>query len=129
MSTTISNQNNSTDLILFKPLVSYFEPSIAHTKYKIDASIPENGDLAIGYGAGGAAPLTYTLRPGQEADFGFLKLFLSIKAIDFSNIAQPSPFDTNDFKADREKKAEPQDVEGEWDTILVPIIQRKGKRC
>lgn len=91
---------------------------------KVDNSLPAHGSLTIGYGAGGGQPRQYWLRPGQEIDIGFLKLFVTTQWIDFTNIAQPSPF-SDDGRAQSEVKISNKNL-ALWDSILVTLVQRSG---
>jgi len=89
-------------------------------KYALDAPLPKNGGvLTIGYGSGGAPAQTFYLRPGQNFDIGFLKIFLSTKPVDLSSIPQISPFEktrSGDHLAKNEEEA--------WGTMLIPVLQR-----
>jgi hypothetical protein len=82
--------------------------------------LPKNGGvLTIGYGSGGAPAQTFYLRPGQNLDVGFLKIFLSTKPVDLSSMSQSSPFErtrSNDLLA--------RTNEGTWGTMLIPVLQR-----
>ncbi|VDC07203.1 unnamed protein product [Peniophora sp. CBMAI 1063] len=57
-----------------------------------EPSLPEYGDLTIGYGAGGGTPCTFTLEKTQDVDVGFIKFFISSEAVDLSRFEQASPF-------------------------------------
>lgn len=78
------------------------------------------GILTVGFGDGGMPPFAYFLRSGQDLDVGFLKLFLSTKYVDLSNIPQLSPFDEARSVADEEKP----EIDT-WGTLLVPVLQRR----
>ncbi|KAJ7141488.1 hypothetical protein C8R44DRAFT_604425 [Mycena epipterygia] len=87
---------------------------------KADVSIPPKKSLTIGFGDGGAVPYTYCLRPNQNVDVGYLKVYLSTEYIDHSGIAQASPFEERRSWKQEEKKRYL------WDTITIPLIQQKG---
>jgi hypothetical protein len=88
----------------------------------VDPPLRPGGSLSIGYGAGGSPPFTFRVDEGQALDVGFLKLFLTTEYVNFSNIAQVSPFE-------RESGRKPHRVQMKcpqlWDTILIPLVQRK----
>lgn len=89
-------------------------------KDKVDPCVPANGLLTIGYGSGGHLPQTYYTREGQDLDIGFLKLFVSTQPVDYSYIAQPSPFGGVRFGT----PLPPRHYEV-WDSIRVPVVQAK----
>jgi len=105
-------------------ILSYYQPPTTSARYQLDAPLPPRESLTIGYGSGGAAPLTFSLREGQDVDVGFLKLFLTTKPVDFSKIPQGTPFGR---EGHRELQPMPEDAPGEWDTITIMIVQRRGK--
>jgi len=45
--------------------------------------------FAVGYGGFGTDPVEFYLPPGCQTDSGFLKVFLTTKYVDMTNIAQP----------------------------------------
>ena len=75
----------------------------------------------MGYGDSGSVPHTFYLREGQNVDVGILKLFLSIKQVDLSHVAQLSP-----FLANRAAGPPPRlpNFYLPWDTIEIPVVQR-----
>jgi hypothetical protein len=84
--------------------------------------------LPVGYGDSGSVPHAFYLREGQNVDVGFLKLFLSRNQVNFSHIAQPSP-----FTSVGSRYTAPAGVEGSknlrllWDTIVFPVVQRRAE--
>ena len=81
----------------------------------------------MGYGDSGSAPFTFFLRDGQKVDVGILKLYLSRKQIDLSDIAQPSPFDAIGARYSPSAKVKgPTKLRFLWDTILIPVVQRRA---
>ena len=85
----------------------------------------------MGYGDSGSVPHTFFLREGQDVDVGILKLFLSRKQVDLSDVAQPSPFDSIDsFDSIGARSIPSAKVKGPtklrflWDTVLIPVVQR-----
>jgi len=88
---------------------------------KLESPLKGNGELCVGYGSGGWEPLAYEIREGQDLDVGFLKIYLSTQPVDLSGKAQQSAFPEN--RGATAWRPEPQDV---WDTILIPIIQRRN---
>ena len=91
----------------------------------------------MGYGDSGSAPHTFFLREGQNVDVGILKLFLSREHVDLSGVAQSSPFQvdstTSTTGARSTAKANlevPTNLPARhlWDTILVPVVQRRAEK-
>jgi hypothetical protein len=115
-----------------------YEPPYAKNKAATDPSVKPRGELAIGFGAGGSSPQTFTLPDNRDADVSYLKVFLSKEYQDLSYIAQESPLieydderaimitkKTPDF--DRLSVEQRQQKWDQWDTIFLPIAQRKIK--
>ncbi|PPQ88397.1 hypothetical protein CVT25_011276 [Psilocybe cyanescens] len=103
-------------------IVSYHLPNTA-PKGNADFCLPANETLCIGFSDSGSPPFEYFLRDKQEVDIGFLKLYLSPEFVDFSLVEQKTPFE-EDQRGCRSFSPEKTQV---WDTIIVPIVQRKGK--
>lgn len=97
---------------------SYYQPPTSGAK--VDPPLLPNSSLTIGYGAGGGAPYGYFLRENQDIDVGHFKLFLSTERVDLSHVPQPSPFDPH-----RDVGTVPDKTTRTWDTILIPVIQRR----
>ncbi|KDR74093.1 hypothetical protein GALMADRAFT_71556 [Galerina marginata CBS 339.88] len=98
----------------------YVTPEARH--YRGDIPLKKtHGSLTLGYGSGGVGPFSYALRQNQDVDVGFLKLFVSTKPIDLSHVPQPSPFEAT--RALKSFSPKPKDA---WDTVLIPIIQRRN---
>ena len=57
---------------------------------------------------------------GQDLDVGFLKVIYSTSAIDLSHLEQISPFSTTRGTKEYERKSG-----GIWDSLLIPVIQRR----
>ncbi|KAF8887263.1 caspase domain-containing protein [Gymnopilus junonius] len=91
--------------------------------YNVDPNLKAATALTFGYGSGGAPALTYHVPEHQEMDFGFLKLFVSNKAIDLSHVVQSSPFNSELDRALIMTQRKSYDF---WASITVPIIQRMG---
>ena len=101
---------------------SYYQSPPSNGAYVPDVPLKKNGGvLTIGYGSSGAPPFSYFLRDEQDIDVGFLKLFLSSKPVDLSNIPQQSPFDG----ATRDGVDPEKDNAETWGTIFLPVIQRR----
>ena len=112
-------------LILTGSIASYYQPPSA--AQKLDVPLPRKinnvpGSLCIGYGSGGSVPFSFFMRDGQDVDIGFLKLFLTTEPVDYSNIPQSSPFNTNRADAPKGRCKSP----FIWDTMLVTLVQRVG---
>ncbi|KIY72175.1 hypothetical protein CYLTODRAFT_418152 [Cylindrobasidium torrendii FP15055 ss-10] len=87
----------------------------------LDASIPAHGELTIGYGAGGADPLMFSVSPENttNVELSYLKIFLSTKPIDLSFVQQQSPFDQH--RAGRKV----QRIPDQWDALKLAILVRR----
>ena len=104
-------------------LVTYYQPPISDTG-KVDPPLLPKSSLTIGYGAGGGIPYVYYLRDGQDIDVGYLKLFLFTQHVDLSHVPQNSPFaQVSPFGVCHHNKTV--ETIPIWDTILIPIIQRR----
>ncbi|TFY62831.1 hypothetical protein EVG20_g6557 [Dentipellis fragilis] len=88
----------------------------------VDAPLRAKQSLTVGFGAGGSVPYSYFLRDGQDVDVGFLKLFLSTEQVDLAHLVQRSPFEEGRGAQEAPKRSTPI-----WDTILVSVVQRRGK--
>ncbi|KAI0312157.1 hypothetical protein OF83DRAFT_1087200 [Amylostereum chailletii] len=88
-----------------------------------DPSLRPGGSLTIGYGNSGSVPFTYYLRPGQDLDVGFLKLFLSTEPLDLSSIPQESPFHGIRSGAPPRRK-----VRRIWDAVMIAVVQHRPGR-
>ncbi|KZV62932.1 hypothetical protein PENSPDRAFT_641580 [Peniophora sp. CONT] len=98
----------------------YYKPPV--TGRGAEPNLPGKGELSMGYGAGGGRPYKYFLRPNQDLDVGFLKLFISTEQVDLSSIEQRSPFITTDPRAPEKEKMKPKPI---WDTVPIAVVQRK----
>ncbi|KAK0471052.1 caspase domain-containing protein [Armillaria novae-zelandiae] len=98
-------------------ITAYYQPGSA--KNDVDASLSGKKSLAIGYGASGTVPHTYTLRKRQDVDVGFSKVFFSMKHIDLSEVVQESPFDGSRTT----NVAKPRVLKG-WLAMNVAIVQK-----
>jgi len=96
---------------------SYYQPNKAD-RGKVDPSVPAGGSLTIGYGDGGHPPRYYEVSDKQDIDIGCLKLFVATEPVDFSHIAQPSPFFSN--RGDAPPPSRPLSL---WDSIVVYTVQ------
>ena len=88
----------------------------------------------MGYGDSGSVPYAFFLREGQNVDVGTLKLFVSRRHVDLSDVAQSSPFAGVSITGIRgrstisAKEKGPTKLRFLWDTILVPVIQRRVEK-
>lgn len=98
--------------------VSYYQPPISGAK--IDPPLLPNSSVTIGYGDGGGVPYCYFLRENQDIDIGYLKLFLSTEHVDLSHVPQHSPFASVPYLGAVTNK-----TRQIWDTILIPVVQRR----
>lgn len=80
------------------------------------------GELTIGYGEGNSdEPRCYFLRKNQSVDVGFLKLFLSTRWINYTDIAQDSPFEN--ARGDAVHKSHGPLL---WDSVTILVVQRSS---
>ncbi|KAH7921890.1 hypothetical protein BV22DRAFT_1131900 [Leucogyrophana mollusca] len=101
-------------------ITSWYEPPTA--KGVVDPSVLGERTLPIGFGDSGTIPYRlYFREPDQTLDVGFFKLFLSTEYVNLSHVAQRSPFDKS-----RPFTPDPIKPPAIWDTILIPIRQRRG---
>ena len=76
-------------------------------------------------------PHTFFLREGQDVDVGILKLFLTREHVDLSDVAQSSPFDSIGTRYTTEAKMKVNHklpVRHLWDTIVIPVVQRRPRK-
>ncbi|KAF8869466.1 caspase domain-containing protein [Gymnopilus junonius] len=100
-------------------ITQHLQGPVATNHYKPDYCLPKRrGSLTIGYGSGGVSPMAFDLH-GRNMDFGFLKVIFSSQAIDLSHLAQRSPFV---YTRGTKQWERPNEI---WDSLLVPIIQRR----
>jgi hypothetical protein len=59
----------------------------------------------------------------MKIDIGYLKLYLTTKPLDYSNIPLVSPFDGRRREAGEGKPK----IAEVWDTMKIPIIQRRSE--
>ena len=79
----------------------------------------------MGFGDSGSVPHTFFLREGQKVDVGILKLYLSRKQVDLSDVAQRSPFESIGARSIPPDKVKgPTKLRFLWDTVLIPVVQR-----
>jgi len=98
----------------------YYITHLPRGPHKLESPLKHGDTLTLGYGSGGTAPFTYPITPGRAVDVGFLKIYLSTKAFDLSGIAQGTAFAQDRANAPWYHK--PCET---WDTILIPVIQRR----
>lgn len=99
----------------------YYQPS-PNKMGTVEPSLPPGGSLTIGYGSSDTNAYSYFIRPEQDVDVGYLKLYLSTEHVDYSHIPQPSPFEPRFASRGGETKAPKRVL---WDTMTVAVIQRK----
>ena len=86
-----------------------------------EPNLAGKSELTMGYGAGGGRPFKYYLRPGQDLDVGFIRIFISTEQVDLSGIEQRSPFTTTDPRATDQDQRKPKPI---WDTVSIAVVQR-----
>jgi len=102
--------------------VSYYTTDCANGPHlTLEPPLKSGGTLTLGYGSGGEIPHTYPIRQGYDTDVGFLKIYLSTKPYDLSGIKQRGIFSQSRSPVPWCQRS----VET-WDTILIPVIQRRN---
>ncbi|KZV65119.1 hypothetical protein PENSPDRAFT_690182 [Peniophora sp. CONT] len=101
----------------------YYRPPVAGRG--AEPSLPANGILPIGFGAGGARPFKFTLKAGQHIDVGFLRIFVSTEQVDLSRVEQCSPFEKSTIRGIKHLEVEP---EAMWDTYTIAVLQHRRQR-
>jgi hypothetical protein len=109
-------------------ITSYYHPSTA--RGIVDPPLIGFRYLPVGFGDSGTVPHTFLLRDKQDVDVGILKLFLSQEHVDFSDVAQSTPFVPLQVGArgtvPTTSIVKPTKLRFLWDTILVPVVQRRA---
>lgn len=74
---------------------AWYTPAIGGRPGKsgvVDPPLLPRSVLTIGYGDTATEPWTFGLRPGENVDVGFFKVFFTTSPSDFSTLLQDSPF-------------------------------------
>ncbi|EIM79706.1 uncharacterized protein STEHIDRAFT_116403 [Stereum hirsutum FP-91666 SS1] len=122
---------NKTDMPLYVALFyfdmedlsisSYYEPGSSkddRSKY----SVPAHDQLRIEYGSDGGEIRLCRLRQKRDVNVGYLKLYVSTKWMNYSNIKQCSPFDgIIHVPKGYEPRLSP------WDSLCIPVIRKRGQ--
>lgn len=103
----------------------YYTTDFANGPHPLEPPLKRGGTLTLGYGSGGVPPHTYPIRQGHDTDVGFLKIYLSTKAYDLSGITQDGAFTLDQSRAPNRWRHRVVDT---WDTLLIPVIQRRNSR-
>ncbi|KDR77353.1 hypothetical protein GALMADRAFT_66422 [Galerina marginata CBS 339.88] len=112
-----------TDLTIIDWYLPPFGGGAGSLTTKVDAALPPNSKLAIGYGDGGAVPWQFLLPKGEQKDLGFFRLFLSTRPAYFENILQErTPFASGSVRSVRLGPAESPEAET-WGVQTVTVIQ------
>ncbi|PPQ85563.1 hypothetical protein CVT25_006733, partial [Psilocybe cyanescens] len=102
-------------------VVSLYETS-GPTGYLVESPLKSGGFLTFGYGSSGVPPHTYKL-DHEDGNVDFLKIFFTTRAIDISKVSHPSPFQ----RARAPVAYNTRCTDRGWDTLLIPIIQRRSR--
>ena len=90
----------------------------------VSPSLLPGESITIGYGSEGALPRRYGVRDDRDIEIGIVKLILSTKYVDYSNLKQTSPF--SEGRANRLVSSD--DAEPDmWCEKNVILVQRRGK--
>ncbi|EIM79949.1 uncharacterized protein STEHIDRAFT_116150 [Stereum hirsutum FP-91666 SS1] len=102
---------------------SYHQPGAARDGH-VDHCVLAQDSLTIGYAQGGSGdPRGYRVRQGQKVEVGYLKLFVSTQWVDYSGIAQTSPFNggrRGDYQYTPDNSP--------WDSLVVPVVLKRVLR-
>jgi len=102
-------------------IVPYYTTQCPSDKHALEHPLKGEGELTVGYGSGGWPPFVYQIHKGRDLDVGFLKIYLSTQPVDLSGIKQGSAF--SETRSGTPWSAPPGEF---WDTIIIPIIQRRN---
>lgn len=102
----------------------YYTTDCANGPHPLEPPLKSGGTLTLGYGSGGVPPHKYPIRKGHDTDVGFLKIYLSTKPCDLSGITQDDAFTQTRAPG----RWSPDRLVDTWDTILIPVIQRRKSR-
>ncbi|KAI0310691.1 hypothetical protein OF83DRAFT_1178301, partial [Amylostereum chailletii] len=109
---------------VYKPTIAGDHDKPADPPLPAAPSPDHPSELHIGYGSGGAEPQEFELPPGAGVDVTYLKLFITTRYVDLSYLEQRSPFPATRWA----KSAPPRGSRELWDTLLVPMVQRRKKK-
>ncbi|KAJ7207140.1 hypothetical protein GGX14DRAFT_456331 [Mycena pura] len=106
-------------------IVEIYKPAFAkrretgNNNQQADPSIEKEGELTIGYGSGGARPLSVLMDDSDDVDVSYIKFFITTEYVDLSKIAQSTPFE-NTRKIVLESPTRKL-----FDTLLVTVVTKK----
>jgi hypothetical protein len=111
----------------------YFDPSDysitnMYTPPSVNMAPPlrKRSFLVIGQGSAGVPPFTFTVRPNELHDAGFMKLFISEHHADLTILDQAGLGENDDAYVTRHCRDRSVD-HGKWDTITVIVdVHRVG---
>ncbi|KZV66217.1 hypothetical protein PENSPDRAFT_667856 [Peniophora sp. CONT] len=90
-------------------ILEYYSPVV--TAGNGEPPLREGMTLPLNYGDSGGIPLAFEVPDGQEADGGFLRIFLTTRPIDMSKVAQNGVIG-------RPGEVTTEDV---WDAVTIPV--------
>ena len=114
-----------TGLTILPPVNWYMPPfgGGAGSLTNVDAPLPPQSKLAIGYGDGGATPWQFVIPNGEESDLGFFRLFLSTRPAFFDSILQElTPFATGSTRGGLPPQQESSDI-ATWAVQTATVVQ------
>ncbi|KAI0316306.1 caspase domain-containing protein [Amylostereum chailletii] len=104
----------------------------------------DGGTLTIGYGAGGASPISWTLDDGQDLEVGFFRLVFATVYMELSDIPQTSRVppgyerertslqaelsyvpQTSGPQRKRQMVSASSQRQDVWGTVTIPVVQRR----
>ncbi|KAF8875221.1 hypothetical protein CPB84DRAFT_1796785 [Gymnopilus junonius] len=112
-----------TELTIFNWYMPPFGAGAGGLTTRVDAPLPPNSKLAIGYGDGGAIPWQFVIPDGESKDLGFFRLFLSTRPAYFESILQEmSPFYNGRSRSANLTSPELPDLEA-WAVQTATVVQ------
>lgn len=89
-----------------------------------DAPLPPYGHLRVGCAGSGVNPWQLSLEPEQNADFGWLKIFLSTSPVNLELMLQDSPFENEPRRDPGSVDADELLHKAEWEVRNIALIHR-----
>jgi hypothetical protein len=89
---------------------------------RADPDLLPYGEVMIGDGGEGGAPLKFTITPGNEIELGYIKVFWSTDPLELDNLEQESAFKMKQNVGSR--KVLKGGVVRDWGSVVLTLVQR-----